>query len=114
MFFERSRSCFVRFRFLCVYLSSLRATANSSIKREGLTVQVAYSHYKSDEIARRNVELSLPMVRLIMEQRTDAFYPDEAFIVGLRVLYYKECRSMRPDVRRLGSSIDMLGSVYLF
>ena len=61
-----------------------------------------------------SIELSLPMVRLIMEQRTDAFYSDEAFIVGLRVLQYKESGSMRPDVRRLDSSIDMLGSVYLF
>ncbi len=91
-----------------------RATANSSIKREGLTGQVAYSHGTSDEIARRNVELSPPMVRLIMEQRTDAFYSDEAFIVGLRVLQYSESGSMRPDVRRLGSSIDIAGRVYLF
>jgi hypothetical protein len=61
-----------------------------------------------------SVELSLPMVRLIMEQRTDALYSDEAFIVGLRVLQYKESGSMRPDVRRLGSSIDIAGSAYLF
>lgn len=59
-------------------------------------------------------ELSLPMVRLIMEQRTDAFYADEAFIVGLRVLQYKESGSMRPDVWRLGCSLDKVGSVYLF
>jgi hypothetical protein len=49
-----------------------------------------------------------------MEQRTDAFYPDEAFIVGLRVLQYKESGPMRPDVRRLDSSIDIAGSAYLF
>ena len=54
------------------------------------------------------------MVRLNMEQRTDAFFPDEAFIVGLRVLQYRESGSMRPDVRRLGSSIDIAGSAYLF
>ena len=73
-----------------------------------------FSIKRATRLHASSVELSLPMVRLIMVQRTDAFYPDEAFIVGLRVLQYRESGSMRPEVRRLGSSIDIAGSAYLF